>query len=78
MCLGRIVERGDARAVFDTLAHPYTKALLAAAPVPDPRIRDRRAAVLDGARRAPVSPRLAARVRPALPAERADLHGTRP
>ncbi len=33
---GRIMEHGDADAVFARPAHPYTRTLLAAAPVPDP------------------------------------------
>lgn len=36
MYAGRIVEMGDAATVADQAAHPYTKALLAAIPVPDP------------------------------------------
>ncbi|MFI1396038.1 ABC transporter ATP-binding protein [Streptomyces sp. NPDC020681] len=39
MYLGRIVERGSAETVYGHPAHPYTRALLAAAPVPDPRRR---------------------------------------
>ena len=39
---GEIVERGDARAVHEHPQHPYTKALLAAAPVPDPIEQRRR------------------------------------
>lgn len=37
MYMGRIVEIGDASKVFGEPCHPYTKALLSAVPVPDPR-----------------------------------------
>jgi peptide/nickel transport system ATP-binding protein len=37
MRLGRIVEIGDADTVYESPAHPYTWALLAAVPPPDPR-----------------------------------------
>ena len=37
MRLGRIVEIGEADAVYETPAHPYTRALLSAVPVPDLR-----------------------------------------
>ena len=39
MYLGRIVERGSCAAVLHTPAHSYTRKLLAAVPVPDPRER---------------------------------------
>ncbi len=42
MYLGRIVETGAAAAVYAAPAHPYTRALLSAAPVPDPAIQARR------------------------------------
>jgi ABC-type glutathione transport system ATPase component len=41
MRAGRILEVGSATAVLDHALHPYTKALLSAAPIPDPLIRGR-------------------------------------
>jgi oligopeptide/dipeptide ABC transporter ATP-binding protein len=45
MYLGRIVETGPAEAVFERPAHPYTQALLAAIPRPEPGARRARAAL---------------------------------
>jgi peptide/nickel transport system ATP-binding protein len=39
MYLGMMVEVGDLKAVYDHPTHPYTQALLAAVPVPDPTVR---------------------------------------
>jgi oligopeptide transport system ATP-binding protein len=38
MYLGRIVEMGETEAIFAAPAHPYTRALLSAIPVPDPNV----------------------------------------
>jgi oligopeptide transport system ATP-binding protein len=43
MCLGRIVELADADELFDNPLHPYTQALLAAVPIPDPTVEATRA-----------------------------------
>jgi peptide/nickel transport system ATP-binding protein len=39
MYLGRIVEMGPASSLIDDPIHPYTKALIAAVPVPDPEVK---------------------------------------
>src|SRR5699024_12851837 len=49
MYLGRIVEIGDVERVFGNPSHPYTAALLSAAPVPDPELeRERERTLLTG------------------------------
>ncbi len=49
MYLGRIVETGSAETIWKHPAHPYTQALLAAAPVADPHVmRSRERFVLQG------------------------------
>lgn len=49
MYLGRIVELGDAMEIMERPEHPYTKALISAIPVPDPkRERGRTRVVLEG------------------------------
>ncbi len=53
MYLGRVVEQGPVREVFDSARHPYTRALLAATPRLDPRARK---AAHEPARGEPPSP----------------------
>jgi oligopeptide/dipeptide ABC transporter ATP-binding protein len=56
MYLGRIVELALASAIFATPLHPYTEALLAAVPIPDPRIKRKRHVGLAGDVPSPVNP----------------------
>ena len=42
MYLGKIVEISSSEALYESQEHPYTKALLSAIPVPDPRIESQR------------------------------------
>ncbi|MEX6508215.1 ABC transporter ATP-binding protein [Jiella sp. M17.18] len=55
--LGRVVEIGPRRDVFRRPGHPYTKALLSAAPIPDPEVaRTRERTVLEGDPPSPINP----------------------
>ncbi len=45
MYLGRIVELADSEMLLDNPMHPYTRALISAVPVPDPRARASRATI---------------------------------
>lgn len=42
MYLGRIVEMGDKKTLFNQPMHPYTKALLSAVPLPNPNVKKER------------------------------------
>jgi oligopeptide transport system ATP-binding protein len=46
MYLGKLVELGPPTAIYETPAHPYTRALLSAVPIPDPKSERRRKRVI--------------------------------
>jgi oligopeptide/dipeptide ABC transporter ATP-binding protein len=84
MYLGRLVERAPVDTLFNNAAHPYTRALLASVPVPDPTERRRGVALAgevlsatdlpSGCRfrlRCPRAESICAQVEPTL-----DAHGT--
>jgi oligopeptide transport system ATP-binding protein len=57
MYLGRLVEVGPAAQIVDRPLHPYTRALISAVPVPDPRVeRTRRRIILEGDPPSPTNP----------------------
>ena len=75
--LGKVMERGPSRTIYARPRHPYTKALLATAPIPDPKARRERV-VLQGDIPSPLEPALGLRLPHPLPQRGRRLRRHRP
>jgi oligopeptide transport system ATP-binding protein len=79
MYLGRIVELADSDELFDHPMHPYTKALLAAVPVPDPAVEQGRdLGLVQGEVPSPINPPAGCVFHPRCPIAVATCSQTRP
>lgn len=67
MYLGKIVEIGEAKEVFGHPAHPYTQALMAAVPVPDPEEKQKERVFLSGEIGSNTNPPTGCRFHPRCP-----------
>ncbi len=66
MYLGEIVELADTDELFDNPLHPYTKALIEAVPIPDPKLK-KVTAGLGGEVPSPITPPAGCRFNPRCP-----------
>lgn len=74
MYMGRVVETGPSDTLFDRPAHPYTRALLDAAPVADDTLRDRKRVQMAGEIEAAADP-LSCPLLPRCPFSRENCRG---
>ncbi|WP_297435769.1 ABC transporter ATP-binding protein, partial [Thermococcus sp.] len=74
MYLGKLVEVGPAKRIFENPLHPYTQMLLSAIPVPDPELaRTKKRMEVKGEPPSPVNPPKGCRFHPRCPLAKAGL-----
>jgi peptide/nickel transport system ATP-binding protein len=78
MYLGKVCEVGDPDVLYARPAHPYTAALLASIPVPDPGVRPLDADLLSGELPSPVDPPSGCRFRTRCPHAQPQCAATEP
>jgi oligopeptide transport system ATP-binding protein len=77
MYLGKIVELAETRALYESAEHPYTKALLAASPIPNPNLKRERI-ILQGDVPNPIDPPSGCAFHPRCPAAEATCSAETP
>ena len=77
MYLGKVVELAEAEELYRNPMHPYTRALLSAIPVPDPRKKDQRI-ILTGDVPSPIRPPAGCHFHPRCPDMIEECKGTCP
>lgn len=79
MYVGKIVELAEVTELYENPLHPYTKAILAATPIPNPRkARQQKKTILSGDPPSPINPPEGCRFHTRCPEGRSDCSKTEP
>lgn len=78
MFLGKIVESGETREIYNNPLHPYTRFLLSAVPEANPHIRDRERVILEGDVPSPINPPSGCRFHTRCPMVKAECRELEP